>query len=327
VRLEDGLHRALSEHESGEASEEARHSIEPRPGREGGGPRTAAIVVALALSMASLAGLWLGFRSGPVDRSAGNEAQEPVDLQPRVTAVVPVGHYPQDVAVGEGAVWVSVPAQQPGQENLVVRIDPVTNEVVARIPVEGYVEEVAAGAGGVWGVGIQGNGPTNLTLNVERIDPATNEVVARIPDVSGPLAVGEGSLWAVDHAGARAGPEGSTLLRIDPATNQVAERIPLGIAVWEELEVGEGYVWVLSFEPDPGEGDILQVDPATNEVVARIDIPLPDTGYPPTVYAPAHYRQQFQTVVHTRSRHSDGVHGHVPRPLPSCSDPGNVQEL
>ena len=40
-----------------------------------------------------------------------------------------------------------------------------------------------------------------------------------------------------------------------------------------------------------------------------------------------HYRQQFQTVVHTRSRHSDGVHGHVPRPLPSCSDPGNVQEL
>lgn len=34
-------------------------------------------------------------------------------------------------------------------------------------------------------------------------------------------------------------------------------------------------------------GGSLQIDPATNEVVARIQIPLPDTGYPPTVYAPA----------------------------------------
>jgi hypothetical protein len=43
---------------------------------------------------------------------------------------------------------------------------------------------------------------------------------------------------------------------------------------------------VLPWEPDPGEGDIVQVDPATNEVTARIEV-LPDTGYPPTVYAPA----------------------------------------
>jgi DNA-binding beta-propeller fold protein YncE len=167
-----------------------------------------------------------------------------------------------------------------------VRIDPLTNEVVARIPVEDYIEELAAGAGGVWGAAIQGTGPAHLTFSVDRIDPVTNEVVARIPDVSGPLAVGEGALWAVDRAGARAGPEGSTLLRIDPATNEVVAEIPLGVAVWD-LEFGEGYVWVLSMEPDPGEGDILQIDPATNEVVARIEIPLPDTGYPPTVFAPA----------------------------------------
>lgn len=62
--------------------------------------------------------------------------------------------------------------------------------------------------------------------------------------------------------------------------------VPLGVAAWD-IEFGEGHLWVLPLEPNAGEGDILQVDPATNEVVARIEIPLPDTGYPPTVYTPA----------------------------------------
>lgn len=286
MRLEDGPRRAPSDDESGDPSQEARPSITPRPEREGRGPRVAAIAVALTLSAVTFTGLWWGFRAAPVDRSGGDTTQEPVDLEPRVTAVVPVGPYPADVAVGEGAVWVSVPAQQPEEDNLIVRIDALTNGVVARIPVEDYIEEIAAGAGGVWGVGVQGTGAANLSFSVERIDPATNEVVAQIRDVSGPLAAGEGALWAVDRAGARAGPEGSSLLRIDPATNQVVATIPLGVAAWD-IEFGEEYLWVLPLEPSPGEGDILQVDPATNEVVARIEIPLPDTGYPPTVYTPA----------------------------------------
>ena len=256
---------------------------QPTPTR--GASRVVAISVALTLSAASLVGLWLGFRSTPIERTGGGAAPELVDVQPRVAAVVRVGPHPADVAVGEGAVWVSVPAQGPEQDNLVVRVDSVTNEVVATIVVDGYIEEIAAGAGGVWGAGIRFSGPGD-SLYVDRIDPTSNQVVARIEDVSAPLAVGEGTLWAVDRAGARAGPDGSSLLRIDPATNQVAARIPLGVVAWD-IEYGEGYVWVLSFEPEPGEGDILQVDPSTNEVVARIEIPLPDTGYPPTVYAPA----------------------------------------
>jgi DNA-binding beta-propeller fold protein YncE len=285
VRLEDELRRALREEVSRVgSSEEAWRSIERRLGQgtpEHRGSRVATIALALTLSAASLSGLWWGFRSGPVDRAGREVTPEPVDLQPRVSAVVAVGPYPVDVAVGEGAVWVSVPAQEPRQDNLLVRVDSVTNQVVARIPVENYIEELAAGAGGIWGLGVRGSGP-DLSFYVDRIDPATNEVVARIPDVSGPLAVGDGVLWAVDHAGARAGPDGSSLLRIDPATNEVVARIALGVAIWD-IEVGEGYVWVLPLEPDPGEGDILQVDPATNQVVARIEIPLPGTVYAPAL--------------------------------------------
>lgn len=175
MRRVDGPRPTLKEEVSGaDASEEGR-SADHRPAHERRRSRVAAITLALALSAASLLGLWLGFRAGPVDRDSGDAPQAgPVDLQPRVDAVVPVGPFPADVAVGEEAAWVSVPAQAPEQDDLVVRIDAVTNEVVARIPVEDYIEELAAGAGGVWGVGVQGTGPADLTFSVDRIDPATN---------------------------------------------------------------------------------------------------------------------------------------------------------
>ncbi len=282
MRLEEELRRALREGVSGVGtSEEAWDAIERRlEGEASGrsGRRFAVAAVALTVSAASLVGLWHAFRSAPTDRLGG----EPVDLHPRVTAVVPVGPSPGDVAVGEGAVWVAVPAQPPAQDRqLIVRIDPATNDVIARIPMDDYIEELAAGEGGVWANAVAGTA-ANPVFSIVRIDPATNEVVATIRDVSGPLAVGEGALWAVDRAGARAGPEGSTLLRIDPGTNRVAARIPLGVALWE-VEVGDSYVWVLTFEREQGDGDILQVDPRTNEVVARIDVPVPGSVFAPAL--------------------------------------------
>jgi DNA-binding beta-propeller fold protein YncE len=282
VRLDEELHHVLREGVSGiGASEEAWNAIERRLERQASGRsgrRFAVAALALSVSAASLIGLWLAFRSAPTDRLGG----EHIDLDPRVTAVVPVGPFPGDLAVGEGAVWVGVPAQPPNQDRqLIVRIDAATNEIVARIPMDDYVEELAAGEGAVWGNAVAGTA-ADPVFSIVRIDPATNKVVATIQDVSGPLAVGEGALWAVDRAGARAGPDGSTLLRIDPSTNRVAARIPLGVALWD-IEVGEGYVWVLTFEPNQGDGDILQVDPRTNEVVARIDIPVPGSVFAPAL--------------------------------------------
>ncbi len=282
MRNREKLRRSLSETDQSVESTAAQSQDKERRGS-----RIGAIALALSLSAAGVAGLWLEFRTSPVDRTHERATGEPVELQPHVAAVVPVGPHlhPADVAVGEGAVWVSVPAQRTGKDNLVVRIDAITNEVVARIRVEGYVEELAAGEGGVWGAGSRFPGG-DFSPFLVRIDPASNAVVEEIPDVSGPLAVGGGAVWAVDRAGARAGPVGSSLLRIDPATNQITSRIALGVAAWD-IEFGQGYVWVLPLEPDPGEADLLQVDPATSEIVARIEIPLPNTGYPPTAYAPA----------------------------------------
>ena len=237
--------------------------------------------LALMVSLASVFGLWLVFHAASRDRIVGRS----VDLSPRVTAVVPVGPSPGDLAVGEGAVWVAVPAAPPDQsQQQIVRIDPAMNEVVARITMDAYVGELAAGGGAIWASLIEGLEGTDAdaSFSLARIDPGTNEVVAMIPDVSGPVEFGEGAVWAVDRAGARAGPQGSSLLRIDPDANSISARIPLGVALWD-VEVGDGFVWVLSFEPDPGDGDILKIDPRTNQVVARIDIPVPGLVYAPAV--------------------------------------------
>ena len=285
---EDELPRALREGVSDViSSEDAWQPIEHRLTKTAAashGSRIGAIALALALSAATCAGIWWGLRAVPSDR-VGDAPPRLTSLDPHVVDVVSVGTEPADVAIGEDAGWVSVPAQGSDRESSVVRIDPVSNEVVSRVPVEGYIEEIAAGAGGVWVWGARFDSP-GFSPYVVRIDPASNEVVARITDVSSPLAVGDGSLWAVDRAGARAGPEGSLLLRIDPTANQVVARIPLGVAAWD-IEFGDGFVWVLPMEPNPGDGDVIQVDPVTNAVVARIEIPFQETGYPPTVYAPA----------------------------------------
>ena len=109
-------------------------------------------------------------------------------------ARVPLGHdnYAYGIAFGEGAAWVV-----DAQKNLVFRIDPARNKVVAQIKVESGIssDDIAVGGGAVWIADTQ-------TGRVVRIDPSTNRVIApHTPGViseEGELAVGEGSAWITD---------------------------------------------------------------------------------------------------------------------------------
>jgi DNA-binding beta-propeller fold protein YncE len=106
-------------------------------------------------------------------------------------AKVPLGtdNYAFGIAFGTDAVWVV-----DAQKNLVYRIDPARNRVVAQIKVESGIssDDVAVGGGAVWLADTQ-------TGRVVRIDPATNRVIPpSIPGVTaeeGELAVGLGSAW------------------------------------------------------------------------------------------------------------------------------------
>lgn len=166
------------------------------------------------------------------------------------------------LAVGEGAVW----AMNQGKE-ILMRIDPARNAVVARIKLD-PPNEAAAGDGAVW--------LSNPSFNtVTRVDPATNTVTATIPVGAQPegIAVSPGAVW-VANAG------GPSVSRIDPATNRVVATIRVGpkgdcCADHMNLIASPRAVWVALTNGD----GIVRVDPATNRVVATARLAYQPCGF------------------------------------------------
>jgi YVTN family beta-propeller protein len=148
-----------------------------------------------------------------------------------------VGSTSADVAVGEGAVWVTLSADPTADAGEVVRIDPATNSVAARVPVQGTPRDVVVGDGGVW----------VLTLLPER--------EAHLCGAEGPCEAPPGSL------------SGMEVLHIDPVANQVVESYPNALSVG----VGEGAVWIGVWLTE-GDLGLVRMDPQTGR---RIGEPLP----------------------------------------------------
>jgi YVTN family beta-propeller protein len=186
---------------------------------------------------------------------------------PRVTATIPVGSFPRDIAVGPGAVWVSVNDFSDGGAEIhaVVRVDPATNGIVATIPV-GTVGNLAVGSNAVWSIDSV-DAPQDTVI---RIDPATNQVTETIP--VGPyafdVAVGAAGVWVTRDIDGRG--QSGEVIRIDPATNEVVARIPVDGRI-RDVVVGEGGVWVVDSTSTLRRGSaLIHIDPETNGVVATI---------------------------------------------------------
>jgi YVTN family beta-propeller protein len=167
------------------------------------------------------------------------------------------------IAIGKGAFDVAVglgAVWLPSfGDNTVLRVDPTTNQVVATIPVAGGPSGVTTDASSVWVVSGDGT--------VSRIDPASNQIVASVhtQTTGGYIAVGSGGVW-VSSPGTNGQADG-TLSRIDPATNQVVASIALGRAP-DELAIADGSVWVAMFD----EPTVVRVSAATNAVLNRIPV-------------------------------------------------------
>jgi YVTN family beta-propeller protein len=155
------------------------------------------------------------------------------------------------MASGEGAVW-----QADFGRDLVLRIDPETEAVLAQIEVGAAPEGVGTTAGAVW-VANHHDG------TVSRIDPGTNVVVATIEvgpaGSNGPLelAAGQTGVWV--HV-----PNTRTVVHIDPTTNAVIG----SVAVDGVPAVDGNAVWIA----DPAGAAVVRVDPASHAVAATIPI-------------------------------------------------------
>lgn len=201
---------------------------------------------AVAVILVAGVGVPLGVLLGLGGSSRPSPAGGPSLIRPVLEVRIHVPSGAVDIAVGDGAVWVS-------GFGTVSRLDPRTDEVVATIETPGTEDfsRVAVGEGAVWVTADGGK--------VYRIDPATNTVVATIP-VGGPIMgvwAGDGSVWVTRPADGV-----GELVRIDPATNAV---------VGEPIEVGPGPVsvvsafgalWVTNTSPP----SVVRVDPESGEV-------------------------------------------------------------
>lgn len=213
-------------------------------------PKTNKIVATIAVGKGPCSGLAAAFESLWVP-NCGDPSVTRVDLKTgQVTATLPltIGNSEGGLAAGAGSIWMMSDAK-----GTLVRIDPATSKVVAEIYVAPGSFAVAFGEGAVWVTSTE----TNL---VTRVNPYTNAIEETVAVGPKPrfLAVGEGSVWTINQGD-------GTISRIDAKTNKVVSTIEAGIpGPGGEIAVGEGSVWVTSFEYP-----VTRIDPSTNTVAQQ----------------------------------------------------------
>jgi YVTN family beta-propeller protein len=179
-------------------------------------------------------GIWVGLR-GPRGTPGAVVRVSPSERRIVRTITMPQGV--QDLAVGEGAVWVLARGA-----NTVTRID-VSSGRQRVIDVQQIPAGVAVGAGAVW---VTNQGSDTVT----RID-ADSLVTTNIGvgDAPNRIAYGGGAVWVANRLD-------STLTRIDPKTRRrVGAPVNVGANPFG-LDVSGHSVWVTS----PPDGTVQRVD-------------------------------------------------------------------
>jgi virginiamycin B lyase len=213
-------------------------------------PKANKIVETIAVGKNPCSGLATGFGSLWVP-NCGDPSVSRVDLKTAtVSATLPltIGNREGGLTTAAGSVWLMTDAK-----GTLARIDPASNKVVAEIYVSPGSFAVAFGEGAVWVTSTEKNLLT-------RVNPHNNLVEEMITVGPRPrfLAVGEGSVWTINQGD-------GTISRVDAKTNKVVATIAAGIpGPGGEISVGEGSVWITSFEYP-----ITRIDPTTNKVAQQ----------------------------------------------------------
>jgi len=217
-------------------------------------PKTNVVLATIEVGVHPCSGLATGFGSLWVptcgDKTGGKSLVRLNLKEGNVEATLPF-EVPQSeggIVTGAGSVWVMTDAK-----GTLTRIDPATNKSVAEIHVAPGSYTVAFSDNTVW---VTSTEKSVLT----RVNARTNVVEETIPVGPRPrfMAVGEGSVWTINQG------DGS-ISRVDIKTNKVVATIEAGIpGNGGEIAVGEGSVWVTSFEYP-----ITRIDAATNKVVQQ----------------------------------------------------------
>lgn len=261
---------------------------EPRGRGSSLGRRLGIAALALAVAGTGIALAATAFL-GEKERRPGRDPAG-AGVEPRITAEIAVGQFPQEIAVGEGAVWVTVNDAAPPERWYVARIDPAVNAVTDEIDVF-EAHDVAVGAGAVWVTGRDREvGPALF-----RIDPAQRRVTDTVPlgcEGCHPdqVVASDDAIWltlSTDY------PDSGQVIRVDPRTNNVVNQITVS-GDPRDLSIGEGGVWVYSLtDIRKGFGvagaTLYRIDPTTNSLLGALLTdkipPVAGVSSPPVVAA------------------------------------------
>jgi DNA-binding beta-propeller fold protein YncE len=166
------------------------------------------------------------------------------------------------LAVGEGAIWLTVPQGSADASPMLWRIDPATGYVIAKIQLGPNPLSPLSDGRYLWIITM-----TPFRGQLRRVDMRSNRVTeVQVGNQPWGLAVGAGSLW-VGHQSDR------EVWRLDRRTGETAAKIPISDAA-RGVGFGGGLVWVTS------ETGLMSIDPSTNEVIRTIDLieRAPDEG-------------------------------------------------
>ncbi len=210
-----------------------------------------ALIAALAVGTLLVGGLVKRSEVVPAP-DASTAPALPAAVPATIAAKVTLDARPTAMAHGAGSIWVA-------NGDIVSRIDPATNRVVASVTL-GPGASVGAGDAGVW---ISSYG-ANV---VGRVDPATNTVLAAVA-VVGPdfVTVDRTDVWVTSS-------DAGTVTRIDPVKNEVVATISVG-SYPAAVATGDGTVWVTRIVPiGDTVAQVVRIDPATNTVATRTSLP------------------------------------------------------
>jgi serine/threonine-protein kinase len=162
---------------------------------------------------------------------------------------------PNDVSVGEGAVWIAV-TPGPGGEVGLLSLDPASGRKRDSVSTGAAVVSVAAGQGAIWA--LDGSGG-----QLDKVRPAAPAPVATVSVGAGSSAVvaDPSGIWVAN------GPQGR-LLRIDPSSLEIAATVRVARGNDIALAAGEGAIWWI----DRDQGTVTRIN-ASND--SRVGTPLP----------------------------------------------------
>jgi virginiamycin B lyase len=213
-------------------------------------PTTNTVAATIATGSRPCSGLAAAFGTLWVP-NCGDKTMSRIDLKTgaaTATIKTTIGDSEGSVVAGAGSIWLMI-----DRKGTLARFDPDTNQVVAEIYVVPGSYGLAFGDDAVWVTSTERN-------TVTRVDPHTNLIVETIAVGPSPrfIAAGGGAVWTLNQG------DGS-VTRIDPKTNTVAATIEVGVpGPGGDIAVGEGSVWVTSFEYP-----LSRIDPSINAVVQQ----------------------------------------------------------